>query len=349
MQHAWQDKISILVPVYNSAGTLGACVDSVLAQQDANIELILVDDGSTDGGGALCDEYEKRHPGLLRVVHQENRGLIMARRRGIAMATGRMSMFLDADDMLTPDCLATIRAVLVKTGAEIVLFNYDNLYETTGIVETDKPLFEDGIVFAGKNKRRVYEEMIRTWRLNNICMKAIQTALLQEDDTPYEKYAHLRFGEDLLQSLYPVTYAERIAYCAKPLYIYRHARTSMIGGAVRRDEESDAIMEQLAGYMRLWDMDGPAMREAFAIRRIQSRLTVFWQHYRAADTKEARRALVSRDWTVRLDPETRRYLESRTLPWRKRLQLRAIHRKNLPLLRLLELFGGRKIRRQYDD
>jgi len=337
------------VPVYNSAGTLGACVDSVLVQNDANIELILVDDGSTDGGGALCDEYEKRHPGLIRVVHQENRGLIMARRRGIAMATGELSMFLDADDMLMPNSLATIRTILAETGADIVLFNYDNLYETTGVVETDEALFEDGRVFAGEGKRRVYEEMIRTWRLNNLCMKAIKTALLQSDDTPYEDYAHLRFGEDLLQSLYPVTHAARIAYCARPLYIYRHARTSMIGGAVRRDEESDAIIERLSAYMQRWDMNSPAMREAFATRRIQSRLTVFWQRYRAADSRQKRRALVAEDWTVRLSPETRRYLESHSIPWRRRLQLRAIHRKNLPLLWLLERFGGRKIRRQYDD
>lgn len=349
MASAWPDKISILVPVYNSAETLGACVDSVLAEGDENCELILVDDGSADGGGALCDEYARRYPGLVRAVHQENRGLILARRRGIALAEGELCLFLDADDMLAAGSLQVIRGILAETDADIVLFNYDNLYETTGAVETDEVIFKDGSVFEGESKRRVYEEMIRGWRLNNLCMKAIKTALVREDDTPYKEYAHLRFGEDLLQSLYPITQAKRIVYCAKPLYIYRHARTSMIGGAARRRDESEAIIERLAAYMRLWDMDDPAMREVFAIRRINGKLAIFWQGYRAADGPEGRRALLMEDWTARLDPETRAYLKSPAIPFRKRLQLWAIRRKNRPLLWLLERFGGRKIRRQYGE
>lgn len=349
MQAAWSDKISILVPVYNAAKTICACVDSVLAQGDENIEIILVNDGSTDNSGALCDEYARLHPKLVRVWHQENRGLILARRQGIALASGKLCLFLDADDMFATGSLAAIRGIIGETNADVVLFNYDNLYEPTGEVETDEVIFPDGSVFEGEAKRIVYEEILRSWRLNNLCMKAIATALLRADDTPYERYAHLRFGEDLLQSLYPLTHARRIVYLASPLYIYRHARTSMIGAAGQQGGESDAIMEQLAVYLSQWNMDEPAMRECLAIRRINGKLTGFWQRYRAAETPKARRALLAEDWIKQMPQDLQAYCDSPALPWKKRLQLRAIQGKNRPLLWLLERLGGRKIRRQYGE
>ncbi len=337
----WSGKISILVPVYNAESSLRDCVGSVLGQNDADIELVLVDDGSTDKSGALIDAFASAHPALVRAFHQPNRGLIMARRQGVALATGEVCMFLDADDMLASDCLPTVRQMIGETDADIVIFNYDNLYEPTGERETDEVIFPDGSVFEGAGKQAVYEELIRTWRLNNLCMKAVKTPLVREDDTSYDDYAHLQIGEDLLQSLYPLTHARRIAYCARPLYIYRHARTSMIGTLGGADE-GDAIERQLERYMGLWGMDTPDMRAALTRRRLNKLLTNFWQAYRAAAAPKGRRAVVS-SWRERVTPEMR----ALPLSLKKRLQRSALVSGNRPLLWLLERLGGRKIRRQY--
>ena len=94
--------LSILVPVYNSEKYLKECFDSVLNQRESDYELILVDDGSTDAGGAICDTYQARYPERVRVIHQQNQGLILARRAGIAAAQGDYCMFLDADDAYEP-------------------------------------------------------------------------------------------------------------------------------------------------------------------------------------------------------------------------------------------------------
>lgn len=100
--------ISIIVPVYNAGTALAACVDSALAQTFADYELLLVDDGSTDGSGALCDGYAARDP-RVRVIHKPNGGGAGgARNTGMAEARGDYFAFLDADDAMEPDMLAVL-------------------------------------------------------------------------------------------------------------------------------------------------------------------------------------------------------------------------------------------------
>ena len=97
-------KISIIIPAYNVERFLGTCLDSVLAQTDKNWEGLLVDDGSTDGTPAICDEYGKRD-GRIRVWHKENEGLSDTRQFALAFATGEYVLCLDSDDCIHPDCL----------------------------------------------------------------------------------------------------------------------------------------------------------------------------------------------------------------------------------------------------
>ena len=94
--------VSIIVPVYNAAETLRRCVDSVLKQDYTDFELLLVDDGSRDGSGAICDAYAARDP-RVRVIHKENAGVSAARNDALDQAQGTFLQFLDSDDWLTPD------------------------------------------------------------------------------------------------------------------------------------------------------------------------------------------------------------------------------------------------------
>ena len=96
--------ISVIVPVYNASSTIGRCVDSILAQSFANIECILVDDGSSDESGRICDEYAKLD-GRIRVFHKRNGGMCSARNVGLDMAASEWVFFCDADDYLPIDAL----------------------------------------------------------------------------------------------------------------------------------------------------------------------------------------------------------------------------------------------------
>jgi glycosyltransferase involved in cell wall biosynthesis len=106
--------VSAIVPVYNGERFLRAAFDSALAQTLQNIEIIVIDDGSTDSSGAIADEYAARHPGRFVVIHQANGGLVIARNAGLAVARGRYVALLDADDVWLPHHLAACVDVLEK-------------------------------------------------------------------------------------------------------------------------------------------------------------------------------------------------------------------------------------------
>ena len=121
-------RISVIVPVYKVEQFLPACVQSILGQTFADFELILVDDGSPDGCGALCDAYAGQD-GRVRVIHQKNGGLSAARNSGIAAATGEFLAFVDADDIVAPDYLEQLYCALRSSGADMALCAVEDVNE----------------------------------------------------------------------------------------------------------------------------------------------------------------------------------------------------------------------------
>lgn len=115
--------ISVVIPVYNVAAYLPACLDSVLAQSYEDLEILLVDDGSTDGSGRLCDEYAARD-GRIRVVHQKNGGAAAAKNRALSLATGEYLSFVDSDDYLEPGAYAYMVGLLEETRADAAQFAF---------------------------------------------------------------------------------------------------------------------------------------------------------------------------------------------------------------------------------
>lgn len=131
-------KLSIIVPVYNVAPYLRKCVESLLAQDYDNYEIILVDDGSTDSSGAICDEYacanelvndrvrELERP-LIRVIHQANAGLSAARNTGIKAAKGEYVCFVDSDDYWGPNVLGGLIEQVEREKLDVLRFDYQNV------------------------------------------------------------------------------------------------------------------------------------------------------------------------------------------------------------------------------
>lgn len=111
--------ISIIVPVYNIEEYLPRCIESILRQTYTNLQLVLVDDGSKDRSGALCDEYAKKDSRIL-VVHKENGGSSSARNRGIEVATGEYLGFVDSDDYVEPDMYGKMVTAILENGCNIV-------------------------------------------------------------------------------------------------------------------------------------------------------------------------------------------------------------------------------------
>ena len=122
-QQVRDDLISIIVPLYNVAAYVEASLDSVLAQTHTNWELILVDDGSTDGTASVCDHYAERDS-RIRVFHKKLGGAADARNAGLDEARGRYITFLDGDDYLSRDMMACLLAALLREDADVSMCNY---------------------------------------------------------------------------------------------------------------------------------------------------------------------------------------------------------------------------------
>lgn len=202
-------KLSIIIPVYNVADWLPETVDSVLDQTFRDFELILVDDGATDGSGQICDDYAAKDP-RVRVIHQKNAGVSAARNTGVAAAKGDYIGFTDSDDIIENDMYALLVSLAEEHDADVVQCQHDRadtlngaersrqirvmsgeefvcrMFTKTGGDYTNqvalwskiykKELF-DGIVFpAGQ----VYEDEQETYKL---CLKAVR--LVETDDVLY--------------------------------------------------------------------------------------------------------------------------------------------------------------------
>lgn len=111
--------ISVIVPVYNVAAYLPQCVESILSQDYTNLEVILIDDGSTDNSGAICDEFAQKDS-RIRVIHQKNGGAAAAKNAGLRIATGEYLSFVDSDDFLEPGAYSYMVEVLGEKQADVV-------------------------------------------------------------------------------------------------------------------------------------------------------------------------------------------------------------------------------------
>ncbi len=134
-------KVSVVIPVYNVEKYLRQCLDSVIHQTLSDIEIILIDDGSTDRSGHICDEYSKRDT-RVRVIHKTNEGLSSARNVGIDESTAPFLMFIDSDDWVEPDFCEKPYKAAIKNNADLVLFSFsiirlddDIIRKETGIQE----------------------------------------------------------------------------------------------------------------------------------------------------------------------------------------------------------------------
>lgn len=134
--------ISIIIPIFNVEKYLPRCLDSVINQTYSNIEIILVDDGSTDSSGEICDEYALKDS-RITVIHKENGGVSSARNMGLAKAVGEWVLFVDADDFLPDDALDYYVRVVNDEDVDMVLGSYIECNDTGEIIYSNNEPFEN--------------------------------------------------------------------------------------------------------------------------------------------------------------------------------------------------------------
>ncbi len=206
-----QPKISIIVPAYRVEKYLPACIDSVLAQTFANWELLLIDDGSPDNCGAICDSYANRDE-RIKVIHQQNAGVSAARNAGLEAHTGSLLTFLDGDDMITPIYLQRLFEVMKQTGCDI-----SGCGEATfsDIPDLSTPVRQQPEQYSGQ---QAYELMLyQTGKLTSSVWGKLYRSTLWDS----VRYTPGLWYEDLEVSARIFLRAHTIAYTPEKLYLYR--------------------------------------------------------------------------------------------------------------------------------
>ncbi len=188
---------------------MAEAIESVLGQSWGDYELILVDDGSTDRSGRICDAYGEKYP-QIRVIHKENEGLVLARWEAVEAARGQYLTFLDADDRYVPHTLAAVRQEIENTGADLVVFDFCKVFPQGSVRDITEP-YADHTVFSGEGKQQLYRDFLWGHRLNSLCRKCIRRDLYDLGENP-EQYRGVVQGEDKLASLGCLDRAEKIVY-----------------------------------------------------------------------------------------------------------------------------------------
>lgn len=166
-------EISIIVPVFNVEPYLRCCVDSILSQSFEDYELILVDDGSPDNCGLMCDEYAEKDSRVL-ALHQGNTGVSAARNKGKEHARGEYILFVDADDILPHHCLSELYSLMVKLNADIVFGNKMKFVSANSMqfaatrCEESAILSKRDFLNCGQERRLVTGHLIRREIIRNI-------------------------------------------------------------------------------------------------------------------------------------------------------------------------------------
>ena len=214
-------KISIIVPVYKVEKYLCRCIDSILNQSFEDFELILVDDGSPDSCGIICDEYCKKDK-RIKVIHKENGGLSSARNAGLDIAQGEYIGFVDSDDYINKDMYNIMYREIKKTNSDIVICNYKNVYNYDYFNIKAKYKIEDIKYF---NKINALEELYG--------IKKIQFIVAWNKLYKKSIFLNLRYEENKIHEdefiIHKILYkCKNVKYINCELYYYMQRKNSIM-------------------------------------------------------------------------------------------------------------------------
>jgi glycosyltransferase involved in cell wall biosynthesis len=265
--------ISVIIPTYNYARLLPRALDSVLSQQSADVELIVVDDGSTDNTAAVLADYTARYP-QLRLIQQANRGAAAARNAGVMQAHGPYALLLDADDELLPGALTALRAVLAKHPATgMILGGYISVYPD-GHERTRMPTSVPVASPARLVERYLLDKSVG---ISHSCSLFRRDLLLQR---PYPE--NLRGGEDVAVFAHLLV-SGPVAVSRQALArIYKHADSLRHN----RDNEEERALAMTSEIFAGLPAECQSLRERYAARRY---LSLFRTALQAGDRPNARR------------------------------------------------------------
>lgn len=231
-------KISIIVPVYNAENYLHRCIDSILAQTYTDFELLLINDGSKDNSGAICDEYVAKDS-RVRVFHKENSGVSATRNLGLKEAQGEYIIFLDSDDWLAQNTIEVLLNTQKKYNANCVVYGFNQTSGNIWAPQSDK-IYEKIVELKKDFVYQLNTELLSS-SVNKLYKKGLIVKLFPEN---------MAFGEDLLFSLDYLEQCNCIVFIKDALYQHEVYNKSSLTHTfnTKRFEDIERIQKRILEF-----------------------------------------------------------------------------------------------------
>lgn len=236
--------VSVIVPVYNAEKQLNRCIKSLVNQSYQNLQILLIDDGSEDGSGRICDEWAKKD-GRICVIHQENSGVSSARNTGIENATGKYISFVDSDDFVVENIYDIMVKKAEQTDSDQVCCNIKNFYN--GKFVEEEHVF--GETTFGLQKK-IYENMIvplldpekgngRECLLQSTCNKIYRRSTILQNNIRFN--CKIRYAEDYLFNVNFYRFAVKVSFVREHLYVYDRSTEGSLSKRFRHDAFENSV------------------------------------------------------------------------------------------------------------
>lgn len=235
-----KDLISVIIPIYNVQDFLAQCVDSVLNQSYKNIEVILVDDGSPDNCGKICDEYKNKDV-RVKVIHKKNGGLSDARNAGIENSSGEYLCFIDSDDIIHKDFIKCQYENIISTNSDISVCLFSRFFEEQSIdhVQTDNVDVQE----LDNNQL-----ILKIFEKNNIHYISACTKLYKKSLFDNLRFEVGRLHEDEFIVFHIFSHCQKAIFVNAPLYFYRERPGSITMTKTYKEKNLDGFYSIQACY-----------------------------------------------------------------------------------------------------
>lgn len=277
------ERISVIIPIYKVEAYLDKCVQSIVDQTYSNLEIILVDDGSPDRCGQMC-EYWAKKDSRIKVVHKENGGLSDARNAGLAIATGSLISFIDSDDWIEPDFLQTLYDALTSQNAQIAECAIFYVDEEGSILRT-RSTGGDALIDSKEALRRlILEEGVFQTVWNKLYRREVIEGILFEKG---------KYNEDDFWTYQVFDRIEKLALVDKPMlnYLQRGGSIMGVGYNPRRLDGLEARLRRMEYLQKYEDLGALAAQQLMLdyLWHLQSVL----RHLKGQEQASARNTILS--------------------------------------------------------
>lgn len=252
--------ISVIVPVYNVQDYLARCLDSILAQTYQNLEIILVNDGSKDNSGAICDEYAARDD-RIQVIHKENGGLSTARNAGLDLAAGEYLSFIDSDDWIASDAYEHLMNLVERYQVQLVSGGNYDVYGDSGKMKLGLCPEKEEVITA--------EEFVGRIFLWQGCDSSVCDKLFHRDLFVTFRFPVGKVSEDVALTYKIVLGAECVAMSERPFYYYYH-RTGSISRTAEITEQSFHFSQHTQAIYAYIRQNHPAIESQARYLRVRA-------------------------------------------------------------------------------